>query len=130
MLRRPSGAAPPLAPRPQPSAFPSTPILNQQIEDEPEVIREWREKQAEIKQRDEVSKPKHQETISMTEASIDQFYEEYAAKKERSMLENKYILSCHLAEWIADANVDRDQEADYIENLQSSLTTSNHCTTG
>lgn len=38
------GAAPPFAPRPQPSAFSSTPILNQQIpEDEPEVIRyAWR----------------------------------------------------------------------------------------
>lgn len=34
------GAAPPFAPRPQPSAFSSTPILNQQIqEDEPDVIR-------------------------------------------------------------------------------------------
>lgn len=34
------GAAPPFAPRPQPSAFSSTPILNQQIqEEEPDVIR-------------------------------------------------------------------------------------------
>ncbi|KAH0829107.1 putative clathrin light chain [Lanmaoa asiatica] len=100
------GAAPPFAPRPQPSAFSSTPILNQQIqEDEPEVIREWREKQAEeIRQRDEASKAKRQETISKAEAAIDQFYEEYAAKKERSIRENK------------------DQEADYLENLQSSLT--------
>ncbi|KAG9312174.1 clathrin light chain-domain-containing protein [Chiua virens] len=100
------GAAPPFAPRPQPSAFSSTPILNQQIqEDEPEVIREWREKQAEeIKQRDEASKAKRQETISKAEAAIDQFYEEYAAKKERSIRENK------------------DEEAEYLENLQSSLT--------
>ncbi|KAF8549171.1 hypothetical protein OG21DRAFT_1448222 [Imleria badia] len=99
------GAAPPFAPRPQPSAFSSTPILNQQIEDEPEVIREWRERQAEeIKQRDAASKAKRQETVSKAEAAIDQFYEEYAAKKERSIRENK------------------DQEADYVENLQSSLT--------
>ncbi|KAG2043886.1 hypothetical protein BDR03DRAFT_1087318 [Suillus americanus] len=35
------GAPPPFAPRPQPSAFSSTPILNQQLdEDEPEVIRD------------------------------------------------------------------------------------------
>jgi hypothetical protein len=34
------GATPTFAPRPQPSAFASTPILNQQVEeDEPEVIR-------------------------------------------------------------------------------------------
>ncbi|KAG8221232.1 clathrin light chain-domain-containing protein [Butyriboletus roseoflavus] len=100
------GAAPPFAPRPQPSAFSSTPILNQQIqEDEPDVIKEWREKQAEeIRQRDEASKAKRQETISKAEAAIDQFYEEYTAKKERSIRENK------------------DQEADYVENLQSSLT--------
>ncbi|KAN0081383.1 Clathrin light chain domain containing protein [Tylopilus felleus] len=100
------GAVPPFAPRPQPSAFSSTPILNQQIqEDEPEVIREWREKQAEeIRQRDEASKAKRQETITKAEAAIDQFYEEYAAKKERSIRENK------------------DQEVDYLENLQSSLT--------
>lgn len=109
------GASPPFAPRPQPSAFSSTPILNQQIqEDEPEVIRyvpsqtffyvygnmlnhafwdrAWREKQAEeIKQRDEASKAKRQEIISKAEAAIDQFYEDYAAKKERSIRENKYI---------------------------------------
>lgn len=34
------GATPPFAPRPQPSAFASTPILNQQVqEEEPEVIK-------------------------------------------------------------------------------------------
>ncbi|KAF9228495.1 hypothetical protein BS17DRAFT_799761 [Gyrodon lividus] len=100
------GAAPPFAPRPQPSAFTSTPILNQQLgEDEPQVIREWREKQAEeIRIRDETSKAKRQENISKAEAAIDKFYEEYAGKKERTIRENK------------------DQEADYLESLQSSLT--------
>jgi len=100
------GAAPPFAPRPQPSAFTSTPVLTQRLEeDEPEVIREWREKQAEeIRARDEASKAKRQETISKAEAAIDQFYEDYTAKKERAIRENK------------------DQEADYVESLQSSLT--------
>ncbi|KIJ65985.1 hypothetical protein HYDPIDRAFT_110105 [Hydnomerulius pinastri MD-312] len=100
------GAAPPFAPRPQPSAFSSTPILNQQLdEDEPEVIKQWREKQAEdIRARDEASKAKRQEIISKAESAIDKFYEDYAAKKERSIRENK------------------DQEADYVESLQSSLT--------
>lgn len=54
--------------------------------------REWRERQAEeIRQRDEASKAKRQETIAKAEAAIDQFYEEYAAKKERSIRENKYV---------------------------------------
>ncbi|OAX40214.1 hypothetical protein K503DRAFT_714907 [Rhizopogon vinicolor AM-OR11-026] len=100
------GAPPPFAPRPQPSAFSSTPILNQQLdEDEPEVIRQWREKQAEeIQARDEVSKAKRQQTVSKAEHAIDQFYEEYAAKKERNIRENK------------------DEEAEFLESLSSSLT--------
>ena len=54
--------------------------------------REWREKQAaEIKARDEASKAKRQETIGKAERAIDQFYEEYAAKKERNIRENKCV---------------------------------------
>ena len=54
--------------------------------------RDWKEKQAaEIKARDEASREKRQETIGKAERSIDQFYEEYAAKKERSIRENKYV---------------------------------------
>ncbi|OSX61788.1 hypothetical protein POSPLADRAFT_1144385 [Postia placenta MAD-698-R-SB12] len=85
------GTAPPFAPKPQPSAFSSTPILNHTIEeDEPEVIKEWRERQAaEIKARDEASKAKREEAVSKAEHAIDQFYEEYAAKKERNIRENK-----------------------------------------
>ena len=82
-------------------------------EEEPEVIkcvpissfrqlhinvccREWREKQAaEIKARDEASQAKRQETIGKAERAIDQFYEEYAAKKERNIRENK----CAHAPW-------------------------------
>ncbi len=56
--------------------------------------RQWREKQAEeIKARDEASKAKRQETIGKAERAIDQFYEEYAAKKERNIRENKYVPS-------------------------------------
>ena len=54
------------------------------------LYREWREKQAEeIKARDERSKAKREETISKAERAIDQFYEEYAAKKEKNIRENK-----------------------------------------
>ncbi|KAF8271070.1 clathrin light chain [Lactarius quietus] len=85
------GSAPPFAPRPQPSALSQTPILTQQIDaEEPEVIRQWRERQAdEIKARDERSKARRQETISKAERSIDQFYEEYTGKRERQIRENK-----------------------------------------
>ena len=59
--------------------------------------RQWRERQAEeIKARDEASKAKREETIAKAERSIDQFYEEYAAKKERNIRENKYVL-CHFS---------------------------------
>ncbi|KAL7277727.1 hypothetical protein ACG7TL_008663 [Trametes sanguinea] len=97
------GATPTFAPQP---AYSSTPILNQQIEeDEPEVIKQWREKQAaEIKARDEASKAKRQETIAKAERAIDQFYEEYAAKKERNIRENK------------------EHEEEFLANLNASLT--------
>jgi len=68
------------------------------------VIKEWREKQrAEIEARDEASKARRQETISKAERSIDEFYENYAKKKERNIGENK------------------DQEAEYLAKLSESL---------
>ncbi|KAF8648543.1 hypothetical protein AX16_006247 [Volvariella volvacea WC 439] len=93
------------APRPQPSALANTPILNQPLpEDEPEVIKAWREKQVEeIKARDEASKAKRQETISKAENAIDEFYEDYAKKKERNIQENK------------------EQEEAYLQDLTDSL---------
>ena len=55
-------------------------------------VREWREKQQEeIKARDEASKARRQETISKAERAIDEFYEDYARKKERNIRENKYF---------------------------------------
>ncbi|KAH6914034.1 clathrin light chain [Coprinopsis sp. MPI-PUGE-AT-0042] len=100
-----SQAAPTFAPRPQASALSSTPILTQQItEEEPEVIRLWREKQqAEIQAREEKAKARRQDTISQAERSIDEFYEEYAKKKERNIRENK------------------DTEAEFVSNQTSSL---------
>ncbi|KAH9855905.1 clathrin light chain [Lenzites betulinus] len=93
------GATPTFAPQP---AYSSTPILNQQLEeDEPQVIKDWREKQAEeIKARDDASKAKRQETIGKAERAIDQFYEDYAAKKERNIRENKE----HEEEFLASMN--------------------------
>ncbi|TFK81682.1 clathrin light chain [Polyporus arcularius HHB13444] len=116
------GQTPTFAPQP---AYSSTPILNQSLEeDEPEVIKQWREKQAEeIKARDEASKAKRQETIGKAERAIDQFYEEYAAKKERNIRENKY----HEEEFLADLNASLSQGTTWqricslieLENSQS-----------
>jgi hypothetical protein len=54
--------------------------------------RKWRESQLEeIQARDEASKAKRQQTIGKAEHAIDQFYEEYAAKKERTIRENKSV---------------------------------------
>jgi hypothetical protein len=54
-------------------------------------VREWREKQQEeIKARDEASSARRQESISKAERAIDEFYEDYAKKKERNIRENKY----------------------------------------
>ncbi|KAJ6497543.1 clathrin light chain [Mycena sanguinolenta] len=95
------------APRPQPSVYSSTPILTQEIEmDEPQVIKDWREKQAaEIQARDEASKARRQETITQAEKDIDAFYDEYAKKKERAIRDNK------------------DSERHFLETLTNSLST-------
>ncbi|CAK5269770.1 unnamed protein product [Mycena citricolor] len=95
------------APRPQPSAFTSTPILSQPIEeDEPQVIKDWREKQAaEIVARDEASKATRQKTITAAEQYMDEFYGAYADKKARTIRDNK------------------DAEKDFLEHLTGSLST-------
>jgi len=90
--QQPSFGAPatPFAPRPQNSAL-STPFLNQAVSDEePEVIREWRERQqAEIAKRDEESKARRQETVAKAERALDQFYEEYTTKRKAQIAQNK-----------------------------------------
>ena len=98
----PIGSKLPFAPKPQYSA---TPVLTQQLdEEEPQVIKDWREKQAnEIAEREERAKAKRQETISKAESDIDKFYEDYALKKERNIRENK------------------DSEADFLSSLNASL---------
>ncbi|RIA78955.1 clathrin light chain [Glomus cerebriforme] len=77
------------------SEFPSVEIENTQAsynieEEEPEVIRQWRERQREIiAQRDETSEAKKRETLSIARDAIDKFYEEYNEKKARTQKQNK-----------------------------------------
>ncbi|PPQ98360.1 hypothetical protein CVT26_013616 [Gymnopilus dilepis] len=102
--QQPSFTPTTFAPKPQTSALSATPILNQEIEDEPQVIRDWREKQQEeIRARDEASKARRQETIAKAERDIEEFYENYAKKKERSIRDNK------------------NSEAEFLADLQASL---------
>jgi len=93
------------ASHPQQSAVLSAPTLVQEIpEEEPEVIKEWRRKQAEeIAARDEASQKRRNENMAKAEKAIDDFYEEYAAKKEKTIRENK------------------DNEAEYVQSLTESL---------
>jgi hypothetical protein len=57
------------------------------------MFSQWREHQAEqMAKRDEESKAKRAETVAKAERDIDKFYEEYNAKKERTIRENKYVL--------------------------------------
>ncbi|KIK51257.1 hypothetical protein GYMLUDRAFT_64936 [Collybiopsis luxurians FD-317 M1] len=93
------------APQPKPSAVLSTPTFTQEVpEEEPEVIKEWRRKQAEeIAARDEASQKCRTETIAKAEKAIDDFYEDYAVKKEKNIRENK------------------DNEDEYLQSLTQSL---------
>lgn len=54
--------------------------------DEPEVIREWRERQqVQIERRDAVSKEKKEETVKKARQAIDDFYDNYNAKRDREI---------------------------------------------
>ncbi|KAG0216111.1 hypothetical protein BGX31_000695 [Mortierella sp. GBA43] len=56
----------------------------------PQVVREWREKQAGvIAEKDEKSETKRQQTIVAAHEAIDRFYEDYNQKKERSIADNR-----------------------------------------
>jgi len=69
---------------PQPISSPAFP------EEEPQVIKDWREKQTEdIKARDEAATRKRQETIAQANQFIDEFYLEHKENVERNIKQNK-----------------------------------------
>ena len=69
----------------------STEYLNTNTYMQPSY-REWRERQQEeIAKRDEESKARRQETISKAERALDNFYEEYTAKRKAQIAQNKYV---------------------------------------
>ncbi|RHZ53033.1 hypothetical protein Glove_452g20 [Diversispora epigaea] len=62
----------------------------QNFDEEPEVIRQWKERQGElISKRDKESEVKKQETIAKAREAIDKFYEEYNEMKARTHEANK-----------------------------------------
>ncbi|KAG9032217.1 hypothetical protein FRB95_001696 [Tulasnella sp. JGI-2019a] len=66
------------------------PVFQQQVEEESEPVKAWRIKQQErIRERDEASEAKRQQTIGRAEEAIDSFYKDYNSKKEKNIAENK-----------------------------------------
>lgn len=61
-----------------------------QYEEEPEVLKEWRERRdLAIQHRDEVSASKKAETVKAAQGSIDEFYENYNNKKEKQIAQTQ-----------------------------------------
>ncbi|KAI8647167.1 clathrin light chain [Parasitella parasitica] len=59
-------------------------------EEEPETVRQWREKQKEvIAERDAESARKKEEIVKHAREDIDKFYEEYNDRKQKSIEENR-----------------------------------------
>ncbi|TKA72169.1 hypothetical protein B0A55_07878 [Friedmanniomyces simplex] len=54
--------------------------------EEPEVVREWRERRAlQLEHRDEVSATRKAETIKAAQQAIDDFYENYNSRKDKTI---------------------------------------------
>lgn len=62
----------------------------QDYEDEPEVLREWRERRdLQIQHRDEVAASKKAETVKAAQEAIDEFYENYNNKKDKNIAQTR-----------------------------------------
>lgn len=73
----------------QPPAY-AQPSITPAFEEEPQVIKDWREKQqAEIAKRDERSARRREDIKKQANESIDEFYIEHKAKVERNIKDNK-----------------------------------------
>ncbi|KAI9755671.1 MAG: hypothetical protein M1815_004775 [Lichina confinis] len=61
-----------------------------QDDEEPQVIREWRERRdLAIQHRDEASQRRKEETVKGAQQSIDEFYENYNTKKEKHVAQTR-----------------------------------------
>lgn len=72
------------------STLPYQASANQTTEDEPEVVREWRERRdLQIQHRDEVSAQRKAETIKAAQQAIDEFYENYNNRKDKQIAQTR-----------------------------------------
>ncbi|GAB7347357.1 hypothetical protein MBLNU459_g4293t1 [Dothideomycetes sp. NU459] len=74
------------------SALPINPGFQASFEDEaePDVIREWRERRdLAITHRDEVSSNRKAETVKAAQQSVDDFYENYNNKKDKTISQTR-----------------------------------------
>ncbi|KAF3938214.1 hypothetical protein ABW19_dt0203840 [Dactylella cylindrospora] len=77
-----TGTSAPYMPGVYNTNFPSSSLP----EEEPEVIKQWRERQQlEIQRRDELSENRKRETIAQAQAAVDDFYDNYNVKKDKSI---------------------------------------------
>ncbi|KAI8090020.1 Sodium/hydrogen exchanger family-domain-containing protein [Halteromyces radiatus] len=77
---------------PNPDELESSQAFQQAMlpDEEPETVRQWREKQNEIlAERDQQAEKKRQEIIQQAHTDIDRFYEEYNEKKQQSIERNR-----------------------------------------
>ncbi|CCU81650.1 Putative Clathrin light chain [Blumeria hordei DH14] len=64
--------------------------LSQFLEDEPEPIRQWRERRdLQLAERIAISEERKQGTIKIAQQNIDEFYENYNAKKEKGIAQTR-----------------------------------------
>lgn len=79
-----SGPSEPYIPGSQSAQNGVTPTMAS--EDEPEVISQWRERQQlQIQRRDEQSARKKEETVTKARQAIDDFYDNYNAKRDKTI---------------------------------------------
>jgi len=72
------------------SAFQSSYFATAEDEEEPEVIKQWRERRdLSLQDRASKSDAKKEETIKAAQQNIDDFYENYNSKKEKSIAQTR-----------------------------------------
>mgnify|MGYP001762532222 FL=1 len=86
----PQQAPAPAAPAETPLPLRTQLTYDQDLEEESEPLRKWREAQADdIARRDAQAERQRGEIVSAAEQEIDQFYAEYNAQKEKNIKRNK-----------------------------------------
>lgn len=68
----------------------NAPYLSSEAEEEPAVIREWRERRSlALAEREKLSAERKAETVKNAQQNIDDFYENYNSKKEKTIAQTR-----------------------------------------